>query len=80
MRISNKTIEGEVQVTSSDNRIRRLIPYSSYYYPQPQQEYSNFPLEYLPFVSQFFAVFCGNEFGIFICFNFEATSIILYSF
>jgi hypothetical protein len=52
MRMSNKSIAGEVQMTSSDSRIRRLIPYMSYYYPQ--HEYNNYPLEYLPMVGKHF--------------------------
>ena len=56
MRISNKTIEGEVP--SNDKRIRRLIPYYRTYYPQ--QEFNNYPLEYLPYVSKF-VFFYGDK-------------------
>lgn len=49
MKNSSKAIVGEVQVASTDSRVRRLIPYMSYYYPN--NEHNFYPLEYLPTVS-----------------------------
>lgn len=46
---SNKTVDGEVQITS-DTRVRRLIPYMSFYHPG--HEYSYNPLEFLPVVNK----------------------------
>lgn len=45
---SNRTIDGEIQVTS-DSRLRRLIPYMSYYYPG--NDYKNYQSEFLPVVN-----------------------------
>lgn len=46
---SNKTVDGEIQQITSDTRVRRLIPYMSYYYPGHEYPYN--PLEFLPMVN-----------------------------
>lgn len=54
MNKSNKT--DEIQVVAGDNRIRRLIPYISHYNPAQSNSDFNYPVEYMPVVSEAFFV------------------------
>lgn len=55
---SNMTLEGEIQATSADNRLRRLVPYTTFYIPSND---FNFPLSYMvkrsPYLTTLYPIF-----------------------